>query len=165
MRHIFLTGDKRVGKSTVLKRLLEGETRVVGGFRTVKTDQLFDRPSIHLLPYGSAEALSEENRLFFYREAEEGQIAARFDRLGLAALRACPDAELIVMDELGFHESGALRFQAAVMHALDGDVPVIGVLQKAKSPFLSAVQAHPKVELVTVTEENRDALPSQLKRR
>ena len=50
----------------------------------------------------------------------------------------------------------------AVLAALDGDKPVYGVLQQADSEFLGRVAAHPRVRVVTVTEENRDRLRQQL---
>ena len=46
--------------------------------------------------------------------------------------------------------------------ALDGDMPVLGVLQKADTAFLRAVASHPRVRVVTVTEENRDRLRQEL---
>ena len=49
-----------------------------------------------------------------------------------------------------------------VLAALDGDMPVLGVLQKADTAFLQAVAAHPRVRVVTVTEENRDRLRQEL---
>ena len=45
-----------------------------------------------------------------------------------------------------------------ILRALEGDVPVVGVLQQAESVFLRQVASHPNVRVVTVTEENRDAL-------
>lgn len=66
------------------------------------------------------------------------------------------------MDELGPAEAAAQRFQAAVLAALDGEKPVCGVLQQADSAFLRRVAAHPRVRVVTVTEENRDTLRQRL---
>ena len=66
------------------------------------------------------------------------------------------------MDELGPKERNADAFREGVLRALDGDTPVYGVLQQAESPFLEAVRSHPEVEVITVTEENRDALPQEL---
>ena len=45
---------------------------------------------------------------------------------------------------------------------LDGEKPVYGVLQQEDSAFLRRVAAHPRVRVVTVTKENRDALRHQL---
>ena len=66
------------------------------------------------------------------------------------------------MDELGPAEAAAQRFQTAVLAMLDGEKPVYGVLQQEDSAFLRRVAAHPRVRVVTVTKENRDALRHQL---
>ena len=60
------------------------------------------------------------------------------------------------MDELGPHEARAAVFRRAVLAALDGVVPILGVLQAAPSPFLEEVALHPQVRLIQVTAENRD---------
>lgn len=155
--HLFLTGRKGVGKSTLLRALLEGKR--LGGFFTLRVEGVFDRPSIHLLRAASAERPAPENLVCFCGERRP----ERFELLGPAALADTADCDIIVMDELGPSEATAQGFQAAVLAALDGDTPVYGVLQQADSEFLRWVAAHPRVRVVTVTEENRDALRRQLR--
>ena len=155
--HLFLTGRKGVGKSTLLRALLEGKR--LGGFFTLRVEGVFDRPSIHLLRAASAERPAPENLVCFCGERRP----ERFELLGPAALADTADCDIIVMDELGPSEAAAQGFQAAVLAALDGDTPVYGVLQQADSEFLRWVAAHPRVWVVTVTEENRDALRRQLR--
>lgn len=125
--HLFLTGQRGVGKSTLLRCLLEGKK--LGGFFTLRVEGIFDRPSIHLLRAASTERPAPENLVCFCGE----QRPERFDLLGVAALAA-----------------------------LDGEKPVYGVLQQADSAFLRRVAAHPRVRVVTVTEENRDTLRQRL---
>ena len=74
----------------------------------------------------------------------------------------CEKAELIVMDELGPAEARAEAFQSAVLRVLDGKIPVLGVLQKAESPFLRKAAEHPNVRVLEVTAENRDILTGML---
>ena len=68
------------------------------------------------------------------------------------------------MDELGPHEAQAVRFQAAVFRALEGGIPILGVLQQADSDFLRRIACHPRVTVLTVTEDNRDSLGAALRR-
>ena len=129
--HLFLTGDKGVGKSTLARCLLAGHTPC--GFRTVRVTGVLDRPSVHLLP--AVGGVPSAENLLFYCGAYSCE---RFDTQGRRA--------------------GAKKFCEAVLAALDGDLPVLGVLQKADTEFLRAVAGHPRVRLVTVTVENRDEL-------
>ena len=153
--HLFLTGEKGVGKSTLVRYLLQGHSPC--GFRTVRVEGVLERPSVHLLPaVGGTPAA--ENLLFYCGKYDP----ARFETLGVDAL-ADRSGDVLLMDELGPGESGAERFCAAVLSALDGELPVLGVLQKAETPFLRAVALHPRVRVVTVTPENRDALRETLR--
>ena len=160
-RHLFLTGPKHIGKSTVIDKLMASVSLTVGGFRTVHIDTiLHDRFSVHMLR--PDEKPAEENLLFICGEPS-AETATRFDTLGCAALAQSVNAELILMDELGFLEAEAYRFQNAVLSALDGDIPILGVLQRTDSPFLRQVAAHKNATVIEVTLENRDTLPQILR--
>lgn len=160
-KHLFLTGPKQVGKSTVLGKLLDGRDAALGGFRTrrVRVDGGAD---IYMLPPMGEDGYLPENILFRRRNGKLQLDPADFDRMGGAMLEQSKGADLLLMDELGPTEVEAYGFQRAVLAALDGDVPVYGVLQQADSPFLDRIAAREDVCVITVTEENRDALPRQL---
>ena len=161
-KHLFLTGEKQVGKSTLLQKLLlKNEVCPIGGFHTVRAAGVFPgRTSVHLLSSATGEQPSAENLLFFCDLPEDADTARRFDRLGIAAL-ALP-ARRIVMDELGPKEKNARLFQQRVLELLDGGTPILGVLQKCDAPFLQTVARHPRVQVITVTMENRDRLAEEL---
>ncbi len=150
--HLFFTGRKGVGKSTLVRTAIGGKR--VGGFFTKRVESLLEQPSVHLLRAGTADVPSAENLLFCCGGADMQQ----FDKLGCGALADTAGCDVLVMDELGPHEEQAAAFRQAVLRALDGDAPIIGVLQQAESAFLCQVAAHPNVRVITVTEENRDAL-------
>ena len=118
--HLFLTGRKGVGKSTLLRAVLEGKR--LGGFFTRRITGIFERPSIHLLRAAEGQQPSPENLVCLCGERRTDL----FDRLGPAALADAADCDVIVMDELGPSEAAALEFQKAVLAALDGDKPVCG---------------------------------------
>ena len=151
--HLFFTGRKGVGKSTLVRTAIEGKR--AGGFFTKWVEGVLERPSVHLLRAGTADVPSAENFLFYCGSGADMQ---QFDKLGCGALADTAGCEVLVMDELGPHEEQAAAFRQAVLRALEGDVPVVGVLQQAESAFLRQVASHPNVRVVTVTEENRDAL-------
>lgn len=153
--HLFLTGEKGVGKSTLIDYLLAGCTPC--GFRTCRVEGVLSCPSVHLLTVPDTTPTADN--LLFYCGAYSPE---RFDTLGVAALEN-RSGDVLLMDELGPAESGAEKFTAAVLAALDGELPVLGVLQQADTPFLRAVARHPRVRLVTVTPQNRDVLRAALR--
>ena len=156
MTHLFLTGQKGAGKSTLLRGLLAEETGRLGGFFTVRHEG-----GVYLLPAAKERTFTPESLLF---RCGHGGDPARFDDLGCAALADTAGCRLLVMDELGPHEEAALRFQAAVFRTLDGSTPILGVLQQAQSQFLDRIARHPRVTVLTVTEENRNTLAAELRR-
>lgn len=156
MTHLFLTGQKGAGKSTLIRGLLAEETGRLGGFFTVRHEG-----GVYLLPAAKERTFTPESLLF---RCGHGGDPARFDDLGCAALADTAGCRLLVMDELGPHEEAALRFQAAVFRTLDGSTPILGVLQQAQSQFLDRIARHPRVTVLTVTEENRNTLVAELRR-
>ena len=152
--HLFLTGEKQVGKSTLLQKLLARRPGPAAGFYTKKVRTVIpDSATVHILRPGEEPA--PENMLFVCGSCKIGG-TEKFNTLGCAALADCAGAGVILMDELGPHEGEAADFRAAVMRTLDGNIPVLGVLQEAPSAFLEEIAAHPKVQVLRVTRENRN---------
>lgn len=156
IRHIFLTGAKQIGKSTLIRKALEKYSGKLGGFLTVRTKKLLkDRYSVHMLhPNGDVEP--DESNLLFVCSKADGRISERFDRLGCNALMKCYDSDLIIMDELGPHEADASMFRSSVLKQLDKNIPIIGVLQAPASKFWNEVIEHPHTRVIEVSEKNRN---------
>lgn len=156
VRHVFLTGKKRIGKSTMIHKILNRCAGDVGGFLTVKTNEfLKDSYSVHLFRFDQEKIPNEQNLLFVCGKSND-RISERFDRLGCEALCGCSGHSLIVMDELGPHEASAVLFHETVLKLLNGSVPVLGVLQAPAELFWPEITGHPMVELIEVSEHNRD---------
>ena len=160
-KHLFLTGPKQIGKSTILRRLLQGRDVKIGGFRTVRIP-LEDGASIHMVAPSENE-YTDENRIFSRRKGILYIDPSDFDRIGCGLLASAGDCDLILMDELGPNEANSEKFRKAVWNVLDGEVSVYGVLQVADSDFLDAVAARPDVQVITISLENRDSMPRQLR--
>jgi nucleoside-triphosphatase THEP1 len=220
--HIFLTGPRGVGKTTIITRIVKKliadgacSADEIAGFRTAWFD-VGGNDTLYILPYdasapgapGSHQLPDIAARPVAERDAVRRVLAIHpevFDEDGVAILRASgvplsdvresgvipPDearpsgtfatdtdgsdayrqdarqskffpTKLIVMDELGFMESSAAGFRGAVMDALGGGVPVLGVLRLEGNPFLDAVKEHGRVSVVHVSESNRDMLFERL---
>lgn len=166
MQHLFLTGEIQVGKSTLIGKLLNAcPTLRAGGFRTVWSEpRQAPKNRLHIVPAFGETELTEENCVGLrdhvtHCKVDNSQV---YDKVGTALLRDAENWDLIVMDEIGCGENEALQFQAAVLTLLDGDTPIIGVVQARAGRLPDQIRRHPRVRLLTVTEENRDALAEEL---
>lgn len=155
VRHVFLTGPKGIGKSTLIQTVLSRFCGKAGGFFTIKTDRYLEHfHTVHLIPTGEPVIPAEKNFLFVCQNKDDG-IDARFDQLGCQALRQSTDCSLIIMDELGPHEAGAKRFHQMVLDTLDGPVPVLGVLQAPAESFWPDIVSRSDVKILEISEDNR----------
>ena len=176
-KHIFLTGPKQVGKSTIIQKYLAAHSITCAGFLTVKSETIFPGyRSVHMLDVSNTsnknaqnnKKPSKENFLFFCAQVSDARYrqyglspdpAPRFNRIGCQLLDAIPsDTELIIMDEIGPHEDKAFDFQKTILSYLERDIPIIGVLQQSDSILFHKIVSHPNVSLINVSLENRSQL-------
>jgi nucleoside-triphosphatase len=164
MKNIFLTGEVGVGKSTVIQKILSLlPSPDCGGFRTVSAAPLTKGAMLDVFIENAWQQTPHDDEHLVGSRWSDGHFSSFpsvFDTIGTSILASCPiNAKLIIMDELGLMESDAKLFQKAVMDALDGPLPVLGVIKPKSSAFLDTIRAHKKSEIVEVTKDNRDALP------
>lgn len=162
MKHLFLTGKIQTGKSTAINRALMGKDLTLGGYRTVSSLRDRDYDSyVHLLRVDRYEPLAPHNRVL-YRKVIYGRTYFEvnthvYEEKGTSLLRNLPEnCDLILLDEIGKREKHCAKLRQAILDTLDGDVPVLGVVQIRPDSFLDQIRSHPNVELVTVTEDNRE---------
>ena len=64
-QHIFLTGKKHIGKSTLIQKILDDYKKTADGFLTVRTkDYLKNQYSVHMYHLKEKEFPNESNLLF-----------------------------------------------------------------------------------------------------
>ena len=164
-RHIFLTGEKRIGKSTVWKNVLERSGLQPAGFLTLPYDVngRFRGFCLHALHPVSGEMGNDVPISVQFKAGTHIGIAESFDVFGTQLLRSAVScSQLILMDELGKFERNAHDFQQAVTDCLDSPATVIGVLQHTDNAFLDQIRQREDVLILTVTEENRNLLPNRI---
>ena len=165
IRHIFLTGEKQVGKSTLWRKALERSGISPTGFQTLEylVNGSFRGYRLHGLGRTPADLGNDVPVSVFLRRKLHLPVTESFNIFGTALLRlALEDGGYILMDELGIFERSATDFRQAVVDCLEGDCHVLGVLQKADDPFLEEILNRPDVLVFTVTVENRDTLVEPL---
>ncbi len=159
--NIFLTGKIQIGKTKIIENVIHSLNLNYGGFRTYFGP---DRKLLTRLLY-----MNSITDPYFYNEkygivqisefAKPEVIENRFNSFGAKLIKeAIENKELIIMDELGRFEKDSLEFQEQVLIAIDSNIPVLGAIKLDSSGWVDNIRNHPRVQLITVTEENRDEL-------
>ncbi len=161
--NLFLSGVVGVGKSTLLRKVLERFRGKYGGFETFPVRSSGMVRGYALKPFD--EDFSDEWPLVA-RRISRGFVPLQetFNDLGTKLLqqsrKEMPDA--VVMDEIGFFETRAEAFHGAVMSCLESSLFVFGVLKKCDAPLPRKIRQYPGVLVVEVTFRNREMLPDLL---
>lgn len=162
--HVFLTGEKQCGKSTAIARALQMMNKPPYGFRTLFTDRYDTEKALYMLP-AAYEGEPRADAIVTQFAANRPQaLTAQFDAIGCRLLQEAqqhPEG-IILMDECSRFEKNALLFQQEIMRCLSGNIPVLGVIRLNAEGWVDQIRSHPKVKLVTVTQDNRDALPEKI---
>ena len=159
--HALIVGDRGVGKSTLIHRVLKNLNRTVFGFETKKEEQLEDPIRgcpIYIYDAGKAHFQTPNNLIGYHKERDIPAITAAFDRYASKLLEVTPEDAVVELDEIGFLEAKSDAFCQAVLHLLEGKNPVIAAVKNREHPFLDAVRNHPNARCFYITAENRDAL-------
>ena len=161
MRHILIVGRNGVGKSTLIRALLETIPAPVHGVITKKEAPQPDGfCPVYIHAYGAPKRYGIENRIGLCSQGNSVAFPEVFDRF--AASEAFPKGGVIVFDELGFLESGAPRFTEAVLKTLDEAPLVIAAVRDKETPFLDAVRSHPRADVYMIDPESRDRVREKL---
>lgn len=160
-KHILLCGERGVGKSTLIQKLLKANTRSVYGFLTKRLAP--DETGMHPVYLYPAAAKTLENTQSNRIGAGDSKVYSLsnevFNTLGAQYIRQARPGGIIVMDELGFMEAKVETFVKTVFEALDGEIPVIAAVKARYDVlFLNEVRAHPNGHVYNIDAENRDAL-------
>ena len=163
-RHILLCGNRRSGRSSMIRRLLEDTAMPAGGFMTRTLNTRADGyHEIYMFPYGEPDPRPFEHCHIGDCNTRERVIHNEvFNGLGVQLLCADTDG-ILVMDEIGFMESGAEDFCAAVLECLNGDQPVLAALRTSiDTPFIRQVLACEKARIVEMHPERFEEIYREL---
>lgn len=161
MHNLFLTGEKGIGKSTIIKDIIERINISIGGYITERSVQ----GDIDTFTTKSLNDLVEENVIANVNTRDKTkEIFTDSFEIGLKSVlhNSLKNRDLIVMDELGVMENDLRIFKSKVYEILDSNKPVLGVLKDCDCQFLNQIRDRRDVRVVRITRENRDTILDEI---
>lgn len=146
--HTLIVGNQGTKRRDFVKKLLDssGTEKAIFGYRTTMQPPNADgNMEIHIHPISSEPICSAENLVGSCKHRHATAFPEAFDSFSYL-LEGIPEDGLIVIDEIGPMEEDAHQLTAAVLHCLDGDVPVLASVRDKETAYLQAVRNHPNAK-------------------
>ena len=166
---VFLTGDRQIGKSTAIQRFLTAFPQLrLGGYFTRSAGM-----DVYMLPASAPRdvLLSEDPSGEVFSAAGGFPVGKRriggfpeaFDTKGAELLRNSGNADLIILDEIGWMEEKADIFSSEILRLVHSGKNILGVIRKGCSTALCReLHSLPSVTNLELNESNRDQMPETL---
>jgi nucleoside-triphosphatase THEP1 len=165
-KNILLDGPPRVGKTTVVQKVLSLVKVRCGGFFSQAADKHF---------YTNFRLVTVEGP---HRVISDQDLVRRFDIPGLvgfnledletrgnpSVLKALATCDVVVVDQLGTLEVSSPGFRRVVEQVLDSEKCCLATMTLSDEPFLDRIRRRADVSRYEVTEENRSTLPEKIAR-
>lgn len=157
-KNIFITGNIKVGKSTLLNHVIKRLKGRFSGFKTLPTMIGELRSGFVIVPWTHNEKQLPDQ--YIAKHLADGNwviFPNIFDTIGSKILEDCLDEKpnLIIMDELGFFESNSPIFQNKIIQCLDSPIPVLGVIKPMDNIFLNSIRNRKDVLVLEIDKDNR----------
>jgi nucleoside-triphosphatase len=164
---LFLTGNPGVGKTTLIRAIVERLEEVTcAGFYTEEKRQRGQRIGFRVITLdgqeGSLASLGRETPTVgkYSIHVEE------FEKLVLPELdTATAAADLYVIDEIGKMELLSRSFRNRIIELLAQPTNLLATIAKRGKGFIEQIKNRSDVELIEVTRNNRDELSNELARK
>jgi nucleoside-triphosphatase len=161
-----LTGRPGVGKTTVIRAVVDQLGQQAGGFYTEEIREGGKRTGFRLIALdGPRGILASVNRSSCYRVGKYSVHLDDLERVGMAAIQRAlegPWVDVVVIDEIGKMELFSSAFRKVVQQALDGPKIVLATVMSRPQPWADAIKARSDVILVELDQSNRQAMPDRI---
>ena len=164
---VLITGLPGVGKTTLLKRVVEKLNCPAFGFYTSELREAGNRVGF------SVESLSGEKGILShkdikspYRVGRYGVDLRSFESIGVSELEKGLAADsLLVIDEIGKMELFSEKFKEVLLKAMEVPNPLLATILYKSHPFCDRLKKRADTELIKIDAGNREELVDILVKR
>ena len=158
---IFLTGISGIGKSTIIKRLIQNKKNI-SGFKTFcVSEKIFISKINSKKKYLIGKKNFDEKKPIGYTKGIEN-FGVKILEESMKEMRK--KNSIYIMDELGIIESEAKNFQKKILEILNTDINILGVIKNSENKFLNKIKKDEKIKFINITEKNREEILSELEK-
>lgn len=163
-RTILLAGRPGVGKTTVIKQVVDMLGGEAGGFYTEEIRQGGRRLGFKIITLeGEEGVLAHVDIKGAPRVSKYGVNVRDLEEVGVAALRrAIEERRYVVIDEIGKMELYSQEFREAVVEALESEKVVLGTVMAGPHPWVDTLKVRPQVAVLKVTQGNREGMARRI---
>lgn len=164
---LLITGKPGVGKTTLIKKLVHLVGEPVAGFLTEDVREGGVRKGFRIAAIdGKQGLLSHVDFRSRFKVGKYGVNVEEFESIALPEIdKSLETASLLIIDEIAKMELFSERFRKKLIVALDSGRDIIATIQDKPIPLLNELRSREDIELMVVTESNRDSLPEVIAER
>lgn len=158
-KNIFLTGAPSSGKTTVIKRVIEGLDMPASGFYT-EEERIAGKRAGFLMKTldGKTGYLAHQDITSDFHIRRYGVSIENIETIAVPSINPV-NMNIIILDEIGKMECFSDVFKQAAVNALDSPNIVIGTITFGGGDFIQEIRQREDIEIHEVTPDNRDTLP------
>ncbi|MCG2677417.1 NTPase [bacterium] len=163
--NILLTGRPGIGKTSILKEIIDTLKINAGGFYTKEVREGETRKGFEIITLnGKRGILAHIDCRSPYRVSKYGVNVKDLEEIAAPALEdALKNKKCIIIDEIGRMELYSPKFCSLVKRALDSEKRVLGTIQARHNEFLDSIRRREDTKIIEVTFENRKRIIEEIK--
>jgi nucleoside-triphosphatase len=160
-----ITGAPGVGKTTLVRQIVSTMRLRAAGFYTEDLRSRGIREGFRIVTLdGEMALLAATGHPGPVHVSKYGIDIQELERVGVSALRRAMDRHhVLVADEIGKMQLYSRAFRQTVLEAVKIGHPLLGTIMLGRNPYADKIKRHRNVELLVLTEENRQDVLALLK--
>jgi nucleoside-triphosphatase len=165
-KSLLLTGDPGIGKTTIIRKVIESLGDRAGGFYTEEIKGPGGRHGIKLVTLRGKEAVLAHKDLKAQRYPRVGRYGvdnSAMESVGVKALeKAIRQNRIVIVDGIGMMELYSRKFLDVVMGGILGDAHIVGTIMMKSHPESDVFKYLSQAEIWEVDRRNRNTMPERV---